>query len=106
MGYGEKALTFAGLEDGDSRASILMTLACVYAKSAQTAEKAKTYANQLIQIAGRGQGQGRRQPGRLERPHRGRPLHHRPGRGKPPRTTRPRSTPPYRPTTSSRTTRS
>jgi hypothetical protein len=50
MSYGEKALTFGGIEDGD-KARILMTLASVYSRSAQTAEKAKTYANQLIQHA-------------------------------------------------------
>jgi tetratricopeptide (TPR) repeat protein len=55
MGYGEKALTFAGIEDGD-KARILMTMASVYAKSAQTGEKAKQYANQLIQFAGTAKG--------------------------------------------------
>jgi tetratricopeptide (TPR) repeat protein len=55
LGYGEKALTFAGIEDGD-KARILMTLASVYAKNTQTAEKAKQYANQLIQFAGAAKG--------------------------------------------------
>jgi tetratricopeptide (TPR) repeat protein len=55
LGYGEKALTFAGIEDGD-KARILMTLASVYAKNTQTADKAKQYANQLIQFAGTAKG--------------------------------------------------
>ena len=81
LGYGEKALTFAGIEDGD-KARILMTLASVYAKNTQTADKAKQYANQLIQFAGTAKGKEGANRGRLERPHRGRPLHHRPGRRK------------------------
>ena len=55
LGYGEKALTFPGIEDGD-KARILMTLASVYAKNTQTAEKSKQYANQLIQFAGTAKG--------------------------------------------------
>lgn len=50
LGYGEKALTFSGLDD-DLKGQTMMTLASLYAKSAATAEKAKTYAAQLIQHA-------------------------------------------------------
>jgi hypothetical protein len=55
LGYGEKALTLTGIEDGD-RARILMTLASVYAKNPQTADKARQFANQLIQLAGTAKG--------------------------------------------------
>jgi tetratricopeptide (TPR) repeat protein len=54
LGYGEKALTFTGIEDGD-KARIMMTLASVYAKNAQTVDKAKQFANQLIQFSGAAQ---------------------------------------------------
>ncbi len=50
LGYGEKALTFAGIED-IIKGRILMTLASVYARNPQTADKAKQFANQLIQHA-------------------------------------------------------
>ncbi len=50
LGYGEKALTMPGLDD-DLRAKTMVTLASIFARSAATAEKAKTYAGQLIQLA-------------------------------------------------------
>jgi tetratricopeptide (TPR) repeat protein len=50
LGYGEKALTIPGVED-IIKGQILMTLASVYAKNPQTADKAKQFANQLIQHA-------------------------------------------------------
>jgi tetratricopeptide (TPR) repeat protein len=50
LGYGEKALTFSGLDD-DLKGQIIMTVGSIYAKSAATAEKAKTYAAQLLQHA-------------------------------------------------------
>ncbi|MDD8025579.1 MAG: hypothetical protein PHI34_03620 [Acidobacteriota bacterium] len=50
LSYGEKAMTFSGLDD-TLKGQTLMQLASVYAKSAQTAEKAKAFANQLIQHA-------------------------------------------------------
>jgi len=50
LGYGEKALTFAGIED-IIKGQILMTLSSVYAKTPQTGDKAKQFANQLIQHA-------------------------------------------------------
>jgi tetratricopeptide (TPR) repeat protein len=50
LGYGEKALTFTGIED-IIKGQILMTLASEYAKNPQTADKAKQFANQLIQHA-------------------------------------------------------
>jgi len=55
LGYGEKALTMPGLDD-DLKGQTMMALASVYARSAATSEKAKTYANQLIQHAAAAKG--------------------------------------------------
>ncbi len=55
LGYGEKALTLGGIDDA-TKGQILMTLAAVFAKSPQSVEKAKTYANQLIQFANASKG--------------------------------------------------
>lgn len=55
LGFGEKALTFSGLEDS-LKAQILAALASVYSRSAQTAEKAKTTANHLLQLANTAKG--------------------------------------------------
>jgi tetratricopeptide (TPR) repeat protein len=55
LGYGEKALTFTGVED-ITKGQILMTLASVYARNPQTADKAKQFANQLIQHAAASKG--------------------------------------------------
>jgi hypothetical protein len=55
LSIGEKALTFSGLDD-DLKGQTIMTLASLYAKSAATSEKAKTYAAQLIQHAAAAKG--------------------------------------------------
>jgi tetratricopeptide (TPR) repeat protein len=55
LGFGEKALTFSGLDDS-LKAQTLVALATIYSRSAQTAEKAKTTANQLLQHANAAKG--------------------------------------------------
>jgi tetratricopeptide (TPR) repeat protein len=50
LSYGEKALTLGGLDD-IMKCQILMSLSATYTKQGQNYDKAKAYANQIIQIA-------------------------------------------------------
>ncbi len=48
--YGEKALSLGGLDDF-TQSRVLMTIATVYSQRGQNLEKAKSYSQQVIQIA-------------------------------------------------------
>ncbi len=48
--YGEKALSLGGLDDF-TQSRVLMTIASVYSQRGQNLEKAKSYSQQVIQIA-------------------------------------------------------
>jgi tetratricopeptide (TPR) repeat protein len=48
--YGEKALTFGGLDDF-THCRVLMNIATVYSQRGQNLEKAKSYSQQVIQLA-------------------------------------------------------
>lgn len=50
LNYGEKALTLGGLDD-IMKCQVLMSLSFTYTKQGQNYDKAKVYANQIIQIA-------------------------------------------------------
>jgi tetratricopeptide (TPR) repeat protein len=48
--YGEKALTFSGL-DNFTHCRVLMNIATIYSQRGQNLEKAKSYSQQIIQLA-------------------------------------------------------
>lgn len=48
--YGEKALTFGGLDDF-THCRVLMNIASIYSQRGQNLEKAKSYSQQVIQLA-------------------------------------------------------
>jgi tetratricopeptide (TPR) repeat protein len=48
--YGEKALTFGGLDDF-TNCRVLMNIASIYSQRGQNLEKAKSYSQQVIQLA-------------------------------------------------------
>ncbi len=50
VNHGEKALTLGGLDD-IMKCQVLMSLSATYTKQGQNFDKAKAYANQIIQIA-------------------------------------------------------
>ncbi len=50
LNYGEKAISIGGL-DAMTKAQVLLTLAAGYASQGQNLDKARTYANQVIELA-------------------------------------------------------